>query len=150
MRGINCKIFVIRLVVNCNDCTLVVNISKWYYSETTCWITYDTVVCVRESPKPILCSKWGHFDGAKPILKILLASWTFGTVEKGFRSFFSKNLGSVGQRAAKLLAIKLWEWFDPERSRIWAEGAYRLFCCKGRRVYKRKVWWPVTLQSFDL
>ena len=46
-----------------------------------------TVVCVRESTKPILCSKWGHFDRAKLILEILLASWTFGTVEKRFRSF---------------------------------------------------------------
>ena len=63
-----------------------------------------TVVCIRESTKPILCSKWGHFDGVKPILKILLASWTFYTVEKRFRSF---NLGSVSQGTAKLLTIKL-------------------------------------------
>ena len=41
-----------------------------------------TVVCVRESTKPILCSKWGHFDKAKAILKIRLASWTFHKVEK--------------------------------------------------------------------
>ena len=28
---------------------------------------------------------------------------------------------SVGQKAAKLLAVKIWEWFDPRRSRIQAE-----------------------------
>ena len=111
-----------------------------------------TVVCVRESTKPIfiLCSKWGHFNRAKPILKVLLASLTFGTVEKGFRSFNSKNLGSVGQRVAKLLGIKL--------------CAFTLFGLYGRRVCTRlrpkfenargqiilKVWWPVTLQPFDL
>ena len=109
-----------------------------------------TVMYVTESTKPILCSKWGKFGRAKPILEILLASWTFGKVEKGFRSFNSKNLVSVGQRAAKLLAIKLWEWFDPGRSRIRADGTCRLLGHKGRRVYKRKVWRPVTLQPFDL
>ena len=30
-------------------------------------------------------------------------------------------MGSVGQRAAKLLAIKLWEWFDPGTTRIRAD-----------------------------
>ena len=78
---------------------------------------WGTVVCVRESTKHILCSKWGHFDRAKAILKILLASWTFYTIEKGFRSFFAENLRSVGQRTAKLLAIKLYKWFDPGPSR---------------------------------
>ena len=63
--------------------------------------------CVRESTKPILCSEWGHFDRARPILKILLAFWTFGTVEKRLRSFNSENLGSVGQRVLKLLAVKV-------------------------------------------
>ena len=52
---------------------------------------------------------------------MLLASWTFDTVSKGFRSFNAENLGSVGQRAAKLQAIKVWEWFDPGRSRIRAD-----------------------------
>ena len=54
-----------------------------------------------------LLSKWGHFDRAKPTLEIMLASWTFGTVLKGFRFFNTENLGSVGQRAAKLLAVKV-------------------------------------------
>ena len=48
---------------------------------------------------------------------MLLASWTFDTVVKGIRSFIAENLGSVGQRAAKLLAIKLWELFDFARIR---------------------------------
>ena len=49
----------------------------------TSWNLDKTVVYIRESTKPILCSKWGHFDKAKSILKILLAFWTFYTIEKG-------------------------------------------------------------------
>ena len=52
---------------------------------------------------------------------MLLASWNFDTVLKRFRSFNAKNLGSVGQRAAKLPAIKLWEWFYPARTKIRAD-----------------------------
>ena len=52
---------------------------------------------------------------------MLLASWNFDKVWKGLRSFYAENLGSVGQRAAKLLTIKLWEWFDPGQSQIWAD-----------------------------
>ena len=33
--------------------------------------------------------------------------------EKGFRSFNTSNMRSVGQRAAKLPAVKLLEYFDP-------------------------------------
>ena len=95
-----------------------------------------TLVCIRESTKPSLCSKWGHFDSAKPIPKILVASWTFGTVEKKFRSLNTENLGSVGQRTAKLLTIKF--------------CACALFGLYGRRVCKHKVWWLVTLQPFYL
>ena len=79
-----------------------------------------------ESSKPILCSKWGHFDRAKTILKILLASWTFDTVWKGFRSFNAENLMSVDWRIAKLLAIKL--------------CACTLFGRTDRKVRKRKIW----------
>ena len=50
-----------------------------------------------------------------------LASWTFYTILKGFRSFNAENVGSVGQRAAKLPAIKLWEWFDFARVRTRAD-----------------------------
>ena len=71
--------------------------------------------------KQTLC-KWGHFDKAKLTFKMLLASWAFDTLLKRIRYFFSdKNLGSLGQRAAKLLAIKLWEWFHSGRSRIRAD-----------------------------
>ena len=109
-----------------------------------------TVVCVRESTKLILCSKCGHFDRAKPILKILLASWTFCTVYKGFRSFNSENFGSVVQRVAKLLAIKLcactlfglYGWRFCNRLRPRFKNA------RGRIILK--VWWAVTLQPFDL
>ena len=46
--------------------------------------------------------KESFFDGAKPTLKILLASWAFYITLKGFWTFNAKNLGSVDQRAAKL------------------------------------------------
>ena len=38
---------------------------------------------------------------------MLLAPWFLAYFHKGFRSFSAKNLGSVGQRAAKLLAVKV-------------------------------------------
>ena len=40
--------------------------------------------------------KWGHFDRAKFTFKMLLASWNFYIVLKGFRSFNAKNLNYVG------------------------------------------------------
>ena len=43
---------------------------------------------------------------AEPIIKMLLVSSNFDTIKKGFRSFDDKNLGSVDQRASKLLAVK--------------------------------------------
>ena len=52
---------------------------------------------------------------------MLLATWFFVCFFKRFRSFNAKNLGSVGQRAAKLPAIKLWEWFDFARVRTRAD-----------------------------
>ena len=44
---------------------------------------------------------------AKRTLKMLLVSWKFNTIKKGFRSFDDKKLGSVGQRTSKLLAVKV-------------------------------------------
>ena len=44
---------------------------------------------------------------AKSTLKMLLASRNFYIVLKGFRSFNAKNLGSVDQRALKLLAVNV-------------------------------------------
>ena len=58
---------------------------------------------------------------AKPNFKMLLVSWTFDTIEKGFRWFNAENLVSVNQRASKLLSVKLWERFDPGRSRTRAD-----------------------------
>ena len=40
---------------------------------------------------------------------------------KRFRFFHTGNIGSVGQMASKLLAVKVWEWFDIWYSWIWAE-----------------------------
>ena len=74
-----------------------------------------------------LC-KWGHFERAKTTLKMLLASWFLVCFLKRFRSLNAENLGSVGQRAANLPAIKLWEWFDPVWSRTRAD---RLECVRG-------------------
>ena len=66
--------------------------------------------------KPIVCPlykvKWGIFDRSKPTFKMLLATWNFDTFEKRIGAFNAENLESVGKRTAKLLAIKLWEWFD--------------------------------------
>ena len=56
---------------------------------------------------PLYDMKWGHFDRVNLTFKMLLASWNFDTVFKRFRSFNAKNLRSVGQRAAKLLAVKV-------------------------------------------
>ena len=51
--------------------------------------------------------KWGHFDRVNFTFKMLRSSWNFDTVFKKIRSFDAENLGSVGQRAAKLLAVKV-------------------------------------------
>ena len=59
------------------------------------------------------------------MLRVSFLAWlmplTFDTILNGLRAFNAENLGSVGQRTAKLLAIKLWEWFDPGRSRTRAD-----------------------------
>ena len=51
--------------------------------------------------------KWGHFDRVNFAFKMLQSSWNFDTVFKKIRSFDAENLGSVCQRAAKLLAVKV-------------------------------------------
>ena len=38
---------------------------------------------------------------------MLPASWTFDTIEKGNRFINAEKLGSLGQRALKLLAVKV-------------------------------------------
>ena len=47
--------------------------------------------------------------------------WTLDIFLKRLRSFHTVNLGSVGQSAAKLPSIKLWEWFEHGRTRVWAD-----------------------------
>ena len=56
---------------------------------------------------PVYDVKWGHFEGAKMTLKMLPASWYSKYLFNGFRSFDIVNMGSVGQRASKLLAVKV-------------------------------------------
>ena len=60
---------------------------------------------------------------------MLLASWAVYIILKGFRSFNAENVGSVGQRAANLPAIKVWEWFDPGPPRTRADW---FECGRGR------------------
>ena len=81
----------------------------------------------RDAYNKSLC-KWGHFEKAKTTFKMLLATWFLVCFFKRFRSFVAENLESVGQRAAKLPAIKLWEWFDPGWS--WTR-ADRFECGRG-------------------
>ena len=39
--------------------------------------------------------------------------------ERVFRSFHTGNVGSLGQRAAKLLFVKLLEYFDMDGLKAW-------------------------------
>ena len=48
-----------------------------------------------------------------------LKLWTY--FEKKVRSFHTDNVKCVGQKAAKLLSLKLWEWCRSKRSPTWAE-----------------------------
>ena len=66
---------------------------QWRASQTALFPVYDV--------------KWGHFEQAKMTLKMLPASWYLKYLFKGFRSFNTVNMGSVGQRASKLLAVKV-------------------------------------------
>ena len=99
---------------------------------------------------PLFLCKWGHFERAKTTLKMLLASWFLVCFFRRLRSFNDKNLGSVGQRAAKLPAIKLWEWLgrdresNPGRLADWGRG--RLADFSG----DLQLWQLVPLRSFDL
>ena len=86
--------------------------------------------------------KWGHFDNAKLTLKMLQASWNFDTLYNRLRSFIARNLGSVGQRALKLPAIKLLEWFDP--------GCLKSGPTGSTFSLDLLLWHLVTLKPFDL
>ena len=67
------------------------------------------IQCLTTIPGRLLNSlcKWGHFEKAKTTFKMLLASWFFVYFFKRFRSFIAENLKSVGQTAAKWLAVKV-------------------------------------------
>ena len=56
---------------------------------------------------PVYGVKWGRFERAKMTIKMLPASSYFKYLFKGFWSFDTVNMGSVGQRALKLLAVKV-------------------------------------------
>ena len=51
---------------------------------------------------------------------MLLAFEILSKLYNRLRSFNARNLQSVGQRASKLPALKLLEWFNPGRSQIQA------------------------------
>ena len=103
----------------------------------------------RDAYNKSLC-KWGHFDKAKTTFEMLLATWFLMCFFKRFRSFVAENLESVGQRAAKLPAIKLWEWFEtvqasnPGTLADWGRGRLADF------FLRPQLWQLVTLQPFDL
>ena len=95
-------------------------------------IPMGTQGAVRYSLRPKLSTKscfmkqMRSFERAKTNLKMLIASWFLVCFFKRLQSFNDKNLGSVGQRAAKLPAIKLWEWFEGAGVRTrahWLTGA---------------------------
>ena len=93
-----------------------------------------------------LC-KWGQFEKAKTTFKILLATWFLMCFFKRFRSFVAENLESLDQSAAKLLAIKLWEWFNLESGPTCSSGAGA-----GRQTFSwdLQIWKLGTLQPFNL
>ena len=64
---------------------------------------------VHATTKLALC-KWVHFERVKPILKILLVLWERIMLLGGLDLFKEELWVSVGQRAAKLLSVKLWGW----------------------------------------
>ena len=54
---------------------------------------------------------------------MLAASWNSTHFEKGFRSFIAENVGSVGQRAAKLLAVKVGGLKKKSAGQPWPQSA---------------------------
>ena len=112
-------------------------------------LQYSGVRLRRDAYNKSLC-KWGHFEKAKTTFKMLLATWFLMCFFIRFRFFNAKNLGSVGQRAAKLPAIKLWEWFEtvqasnPGTLADWGWG--RL----ADLSWDLQLWQLVILQPFNL
>ena len=60
----------------------------------------------KHPPTTYALCKWGHFEKKKPSLKCCWPLDFLMYFFKRFRSFYAKNLESVGQRTAKLLAVK--------------------------------------------
>ena len=88
--------------------------------------------------------------GQKTTFEMLLASWFFVCFFKRFRSLNAENLGSVGQRAAKLLAVKVG---GLKKGLPAGPGPSQPVCpgsIPSRSPIILKVWWLVTLQPFDL
>ena len=110
---------------------------------------YSGVRLRRDAYNKSLC-KWGHFEKAKTTFKMLLATWFLVCLFKRFRFFNAKNLGSAGQRAAKLLAVKVG---GLKKGLPAGPGPSQPVCpgsMPGRSQIILKVWWLVTLQPFDL
>ena len=97
-----------------------------------------TMACNPNRPFGKLLCKWGDFEWAKTTFKIMLASWFLVCFFKRFRSFNAEKLESVDQRALKLLAIKLWEWFDPGCNRIWAKALAHSLAVKAKECASSK------------
>ena len=105
---------------------------------------------IRETKYNNSLCKWGHFEKAKTTFKMLLATAFLVGFLKRFRSFNAKNLGSVGQRAAKLLAVKVG---GLKKGLPAGPGPSQPVCpgsMPGRSQIILKVWWLVILQPFDL
>ena len=83
-------------------------------------------------------------------LKMLPASYILKYLFKGLRSFNTVNMGSVGQRASKLLAVKVG---GLKKSLPSGPGHSRTsqpeFDCVRDQIFL-KVWQTATLQPFDL
>ena len=114
------------------------------------WLEQNTVACRKTGLFGKLLCKWGHFERAKTTLRIMLASWFLMCFFKKFRCLNAENLGSVGQWAVKLPAIKLSEWLDrdresnPSRLAEWGRGRPADFFLRPPTLTAR------TLQFFDL
>ena len=93
-----------------------------------------------------LKGKRSDIERTKLTLKMLPASWILLCFGKGIRSFYARKMKSVGQKASKLLAIKFGGLpTGPSPTRTNWPG---FVITQGRIILK--VWWQVTLQSFDL
>ena len=75
--------------------------------------------------------KWGHLTVQNPPLKCCQPLKLLKNFVRGLDLSIQEILESVGQRAANLLAIKLWELFDPGQTRTLAEHTCTYFGWNG-------------------